>query len=85
MLFLLCLAVLDDPSETYEPTESNITELPPTTYVSRSGVPSQATVWGTCVGGLAVVLVTTLILCFKKSSDDEVDWTGSTMPLITQG
>lgn len=85
MLLFLCLAFINDASESYEPTESNFTEPPTETYQSKSGVPTAPVVWGTCAGGLAVVLVTTLILCVKRpSKEDEIDWTGSTTPLITQ-
>ena len=78
LLFLLFLQfnVFDD-NETMTPEPSPTATEGPT---SKSGVPPAWAVIVTCLGGLLVIFLIVVVLCIKKSTDNEAF--GSTQALL---
>lgn len=71
IIFLLPLFSLSDPTRTSTPYAT-----------SKSGVPSPLSVLITCLAGLLIIFLIVVVLCIKKSTDNEAF--GSTQALLVR-
>lgn len=71
ILFLLPLLSLSDPTRSASPYPT-----------SKSGVPSPLSVLLTCLTGLLIIFLIVVVLCIKKSTDNEAF--GSTQALLVR-